>query len=289
MDKHQKKYVISDLGICLSLPWEENVSEGFFPFVGNDSELSYQIFYEESESIQMPSGKKVFENQGFAVFLDENGKYIRSFHNAQRNYETYALMEMDFEKCTVSIKYLAAGIDNFGSSRKDFFHIGWERILIQEERMILHSACIDTFLGGILFSGPSGIGKSTQADLWCKYRKAKLLNGDKPIVRKTETGWKAYGSPYAGSSRCHVNESCGIRAIVMLKKAKYCSVRRLGIREAFCRIYEQVIVNSWDKSYVSKACDMVLELVNDIPVYELACTPDKSAVEFLGKTIGKDA
>ncbi|WP_370839368.1 hypothetical protein [Intestinibacter bartlettii] len=32
---------------------------------------------------------------------------------------------------------------------------------------------------GILFSAPSGTGKSTQADLWEKYENAEIINGDR--------------------------------------------------------------------------------------------------------------
>ena len=52
-------------------------------------------------------------------------------------------------------------------------------ILADAGMLVLHSAYIVTRQGeGILFSGPSGIGKSTQAALWQRYGAAQTVNGD---------------------------------------------------------------------------------------------------------------
>ena len=45
----------------------------------------------------------------------------------------------------------------------------------------------------IAFSGPSGVGKSTQAEIWKQCFQADILNGDRALLRKADQGWKAYG------------------------------------------------------------------------------------------------
>ena len=148
---------------------------------------------------------------------------------------------------------------------------------------------MDTPLGGLLFSGPSGIGKSTQAELWQQYGGASLINGDRPILSRDELGWHAWGSPYAGSSRHFVNGSCVLRAVVLLKQAKSCTLRRLPGAEAFRRVFAGTTVNSWDKSSVQKVCRMAEQLVSELPVYELSCTPDRAAVELLRAELERKA
>jgi hypothetical protein len=172
--------------------------------------------------------------------------------------------------------------------QNSFFHVGIESLMLYRERLCFHAACVRTALGGILFSGPSGIGKSTQADLWCKYRGAEQINGDRPILSKGEEGWLAWGSPYAGSSRCYVNASCPVRAIVMLRQAGSCSLRRLSAREAFRAVWSGLTVPAWDAKAMETACDLALELSAAVPVYEFGCTPDAAAVEFLEQGLGKD-
>lgn len=284
-----ENYVIADLGICMEFPWIRNISEGFEKFLGEGEieQKAWQIYYEEKDVLPDVKGKKVYENPGFQVFMEENGKCYRRFHDYRTGYQPYAMMQMDFGKREVLVEYLPSGVQHFGNSRNDFFHIGWENILIRENRMIFHAACVDTPFGGILFSGPSGVGKSTQGDLWCKYQQAKLINGDRPILFKMEDGWRAYGSPYAGSSKSYVNEKCKIRAIVMLKQAEDCYLRRLGKAEAFRKIYSQITINNWDREFVLNVYDLVSELICDVPVYEYFCTPNQAAVDFLAAELGR--
>ena len=82
--------------------------------------------------------------------------------------------------------------------------------------LILHSSYLDVNGQALLFSGPSGIGKSTQADLWVRHRGAAILNGDKSLLIREPDGWYAHGWPICGSSGICRNESRRIRAIVML-------------------------------------------------------------------------
>lgn len=67
------------------------------------------------------------------------------------------------------------------------------------ERFLLHAAVLDYKGEGYAFLGRSGAGKSTHTGLWLKYLpKAKILNGDKPIVARAESGFYAYGTPWMG-------------------------------------------------------------------------------------------
>ena len=40
-------------------------------------------------------------------------------------------------------------------------------------------------------------------------------------------------------------------------------------------------VSSWDRDCVLRACQLTETLIAEIPVYQLSCTPDQSAVEIL--------
>lgn len=52
-----------------------------------------------------------------------------------------------------------------------------EKQMLKDEAMILHCSVLKVKDGVLLFSGPSGIGKSTHADLWVKYRGGRVING----------------------------------------------------------------------------------------------------------------
>ena len=147
---------------------------------------------------------------------------------------------------------------------------------------------MNTSFGGLLFSGPSGIGKSTQAGLWQTYRGAKQINGDRPILSKDHGKWLAWGSPYAGSSKCHVNENCSVSAVIILQQSETCSLQRLSLPEAFRAVWSGLTIYNWDKFFVEKAFDLTMDFIATVPVFRFGCTPDIFAVEYLERELRKD-
>ena len=130
-----------------------------------------------------------------------------------------------------------------------------------------------------MFSGASGVGKSTQGELWKRYEGSAVINGDRPILYRGANGWLVCGSPYAGSSDCHVNATVPIAAIIMLEQGGACGIRRLQTADAFRNLYAGTVMNSWNAAYMEAACDLLMDLSGSVPVYHLRCTPDKAAVE----------
>lgn len=278
-------------GLSISLhsfqKWKEE--ENFLPFVKRTDIPAYTVYFQEAETLPEFPETVIYEAECYRIHPDGKGGYIRSFFDAPRDYTPYAVARYDHPGGLIQIECLPKGFHCVSELRSSFFHIGFEAMLIHQNRLCLHAACVDTPLGGILFSGPSGIGKSTQADLWHVYRGAKHINGDRPILSKDIGGnWLAWGSPYAGSSGHHVNESCPVTAIVMLQQAKSCSLQRLSLPEAFRAVWSGLTVHSWDKTCVEKASDLTVDLISTIPVFVFSCTPDLDAVEYLEQELRKE-
>ena len=61
-----------------------------------------------------------------------------------------------------------------------------ERRQIRHEAFVLHCAYITHEGKAILFSAPSETGKTTQGNLWEKYRGAKTVNGDRALLQKVD-------------------------------------------------------------------------------------------------------
>ncbi len=160
-----------------------------------------------------------------------------------------------------------------------------EKVILQDRSLILHSAFMNKDEQAILFSAPSGVGKSTQANLWEQYRGTRIINGDRSLLVKEKSGWYAYGWPICGSSEiCH-NEKFPIHAIVMLHQAKVNEVKRLGIFEAVKRLMSEITINMWNSEFQIKALDLIQELVEEVPVFELGCDISEDAVKCLEKVL----
>lgn len=174
---------------------------------------------------------------------------------------------------------------DFYSQELHLLHlIGIEEVLIRNQALLLHSSVVKLKEHTILFSGPSGVGKSTQANLWKTYMGAEIVNGDRCVIkRKDDTFWGC-GSPWCGTSGIYSKEKAPIKGIFILKQASENRVRRLGI-EAFKELYSQCIVNLWNRDFMEEITVLLSGLLENVPVYELACRPDQAAVELAYHTL----
>lgn len=159
--------------------------------------------------------------------------------------------------------------------------LGLESLLLSFGGLLLHSSFIRWEGNGILFSADSGVGKSTQADLWVKYQGAEILNGDRAGLRKAGGVWMAYGLPYAGSSRIYRNESAPVTAICMLEQAAANEVQLLTPAQALRKLYPQITIHSWDAGYVQSVLPLIEDLVLSVPACLLRCRPDQEATEIV--------
>lgn len=281
--QYQQSFQIADIvvGIKGDVPFK--ITKSFAPFI-TDASPEYELEYQEVEKLHMPNGEIVHESQGFEVWKDEDGRFFRVFYSMNPK-KRYAVATYDWKQKSVRVEYLPEGQRCFKESGSCFGHIAWETLLMHEGKAVFHAACVRTSYGGILFSGPSGAGKSTQAKLWCEHRGASLINGDRPILRWKEKELLAYGSPYAGSSKCYLNEACSVKTIVFLKQGNRNYIKALAPSEAFRRIYASMTINTWDEAFIDFICEMAEKIEGTVPVYELECMIDIDAVKALEEVL----
>lgn len=156
-----------------------------------------------------------------------------------------------------------------------------EHLVTEQNGCIFHCSFIRWNGKAVLFTAPSQTGKSTQAELWHLHRDARIINGDRAVLRLVDGMPRAEGIPFSGSSRYCENASLPIAAIVYLKQAPVTTIRRMRGIEAFSRIWEGVSVNTWEKQDLNRVSDTVGQIVSRVPVFEMPCTPDEQSVRVL--------
>lgn len=160
------------------------------------------------------------------------------------------------------------------------------QLLLPFRTLIFHASYIGYHGEGILFTAPSGTGKSTQAELWRVHRGAEVINGDKAGVRLEERPM-VHGVPFSGTSGICENVSLPLRAIVVLSQAPENTVRRLRPSEAVAALCGNVFVDQAVPEEWQTARNLLLDLAAAVPVYALACTPDVRAVEELERAMAQ--
>ena len=158
------------------------------------------------------------------------------------------------------------------------------QLLISANAFFIHSSFISVNGKAVLFSAPCGVGKSTQAALWEKYRGAEVINGDKAGIL-VEGGVYACGVPFCGTSGICKNKTFPLGAIVLLSQAESNSVRRLSGTEALQGIMSNIYLDFIAPYERLRCTDLIIELLSAVPVFSLGCTPDEDAVKALEEAL----
>lgn len=280
-------YEIANLLFEINTDLKYHESDNFKEFLVNNSndrldKIYCNIFYiDEIEKSKLDN----ISNLPMINSYEDNLYYRYEFLKSP-NGEIYAYTNFNKKNLNYIEIFIKKDCNNVNNTIEIFKLLMLEKLFSLNNIILLHSSYIKYKNKSILFTAPSGTGKSTQADLWNKYEDAEIINGDKTAIQKVNGRWDAYGLPYAGSSDIFKNISTPISTIVVLRKGNENKIKKLSLKEAFKYIYSETIINTWDEQFVNTAIDIILGIINDIPVYLLSCLPNQDAVELLKSEIG---
>ncbi len=151
--------------------------------------------------------------------------------------------------------------------------------------ILLHASCVDCDGKGVLFTGFSGVGKTTQAVLWEKFAGAEIINGDKALLREIDGEVYVCGLPWKGSSGYCLNRMTALKGIVILSQATENKIKRLNMLEATELFMPHLFLPHWDNECLYKAVDTFEKILKTVPVYLLECRADSEAVELTYNTV----
>ncbi len=158
--------------------------------------------------------------------------------------------------------------------------------IIDKNGFFLHCSCLRYKGEAIIFTAPSGTGKSTHAALWRRHfgSEVEMINDDKPLVRKKDGRFHIYGTPWNGKHRIGSNISAPIKAIVFLEQAPKNSAAPLDPIAGLTLLLQQTVLPS-DKTKLSTLLDMLSALLESVPMYKLGCTISDDAVTAICQAI----
>ena len=146
------------------------------------------------------------------------------------------------------------------------------------DRAVFHGAAIEYEGRAYLFTGPSGVGKTTHIALWRQFLgdKVQVINGDKPILHWENGKITVYGSPYAGKEGWQRNASAPLGGICFLTKEGEKKAESLLPGRAFLLLYAQIYLPK-SKEAVLKTMELLRSL-SEVPSFTMA--RDKTEAAF---------
>lgn len=278
-------YEICGIRIRCEIPYEVRITDESIQFLSDFDQPHVLVSFIPVGSIDLPNKD--------GTWIDDSCYYgsqdsLSVFHCPVRGKGPYAHVFWDDQSDENLICHYLAGYETYISSTKNIIDlIGIETLFLKFRACILHASYISYDGKAILFSAPSGTGKSTQADLWKKFRGADVINGDRAGLKCQNSVWYAWGLPFAGSSGIYRNECYPISALVFLRQASYNKVHRLTFSQALRLIFPEVTMHRWDERFVQHALDNIEKLLLEVPVYMLECLPNEDAVRVLEEEIAE--
>lgn len=282
--KVSMKHLISIAGLTVlaDVPYKLHPSDSTTRFIQPlKAPVPFDLTFEIIPVERLPVRSDVRFTESRRVYVgtgDDAGTYFSSYPNKPPYaFASRKTVHSGILRC----EYLPGNEKYMDYARNLITLMDIEATLLDFGAIILHSSLICWKGGGIIFSAPSGMGKSTQAELWRQYEGAEILNGDRAALRKKNGIWHGYGLPYAGTSGIYRNESAPLKVIVALRQATENRIRRIAGAEAFSYLYPETMIHRWDPQFESRAAELLLSLLSEIPVFLLECRADRGAVEIL--------
>ena len=150
----------------------------------------------------------------------------------------------------------------------------------------VHASLIEKDGYGIVFLGPSGMGKSTQAKLWQKYQGADIIIGDRPCLRCIDGVWYGFGMPWDGKDRIMNQKKVPVKALISLEQSKVNEITRLDMQQSMMVLLKQVMLPMWDDAAMDSVSRTMCQLASQIPMYHLKNLADKEATDLTLQAIG---
>jgi hypothetical protein len=247
---------------------------------------------------------KLKGEQVFKVIHFDDGKENWRWLNTKTGYTYYcplgikrqvAIISRDYSKITVYVlPYRKKFIWDYRNILYDFLQILIINYLAyRKEGLILHACAVKDREGrGLAFAGRSGNGKSTLARFWHYNTKEMILNDDRVLVRKTNRGWIAYGTPWHGEFGDYMDSHPGSVALTNLffiEHAKKNFAQAVDGVDAFKLLYPTLIPIFYDEAQINNVLNLCEELIGSTPCCKLGFTNNKEVIDFIRKTVDKTA
>lgn len=269
------------LSIESSRPITEH--ENFNVFAVGDGPADIQITYNISEDLPEILGEpKEINGSAYVSWVGDEVYRNTPMGTAKGALSRYKMS--DTTKCQVYFTNESYGVmSDFGYMWNS---VALSQLLLPFKTLLFHASYINYNGEAILFTANSGVGKSTQADLWRQHMGAEVINGDKAGISVETHGVFAHGLPFCGTSGICKNKSLPLKAIVLLSQAPENKISRVTGVRAIQSLMGNIYLDFVTPGETQQCVDALIELLSTVPVYHLQCTPDENAVKCLAKELG---
>lgn len=179
-----------------------------------------------------------------------------------------------------------------GISRRDYLeslaiYRKISELLPYHGAFLMHGAVIDVEGTGVAFLAASGTGKTTHMMNWKDLLgdRMTVVNGDKPLIKLTDGGIFAYGTPWSGKERLNSNIRTPLKKICFIERS--CTNECVPVKED---LLKRLLVQTYkphDTGAFFKTLDMLNVMIETLEFYVIRCNVDASSAQVAYETVIK--
>jgi len=161
--------------------------------------------------------------------------------------------------------------------------------LMRDEGFLLHASGIGTPNGVILFTGPSGAGKTTLCQLSQQFADCTQLCDERIVVRRdptSPTGYRAYGTPWPGEGNIYNRINGPLAAIFLISHAPTNQLKPAHDAHALTWLMREIFPTVWNREGLTFTLDFMADLLEKLPCYEYGFVPTIEAITYARQAVG---
>jgi hypothetical protein len=280
--------IVSVAGFTIKLQSDNNimsVENGYVPFILNDYTGHIDIMIHAKEGIasdHLAEANLLFEARNevqkfFSIYKHGQSYKIIVFNQQEVNQvQQVALVNHDFSEWTV---YSNSPKDNTAVYPLQYplGPLVFYYLTVKYDAIMIHGSGLFDGEKGRLFSGFSGVGKSTMARLW-QQSSCTIINDDRLIIRKEKDGYVMHNTPmfYADNPKC-----APLNSINLIKHAPENMIKKLNGATAVSRVMANCIQHGYNNVFIEHHLTFLTSLCSKLAIFDVGFKPDPSIVDFI--------
>ncbi len=151
--------------------------------------------------------------------------------------------------------------------------------IVRESGLLVHACGAERDGDVLLFTGPSGAGKTTIARL-LQPRGARILSDDRIVLRQHGETILAHGTPWHGDAPLSLSSGARAAALHVIRHAPEVLAEPLAGARAAAAVLGNAFLPAHDPTGAAAALDFASRLVERVPVIRLGFPKDERLVRY---------
>lgn len=215
---------------------------------------------------------------------------LKEFETTKKEDYKIAITEqrLEIERCLLKHRF---PFKNFNEEEveRNVLYRDIPNLLIGEGVILIHGVLIEHNRKGYIFTGPSGVGKSTHASFWIELypTNTQIINGDKVLLKLTNNGVVAYGSPWKGKERIGINKRVKLDSICYLQRGTDNIIKKEDWNaKSLSWLLEQTNLPG-SELFVRQRMNWFKKAAHFISLYKIQCNQSKEAAIVASKCLNQ--